>query len=132
MSGTVAGELESIPQEIPDAYIESGIGKKILVNQYERNPIARRRCLEIYGKCCLICGFDAAEIYGKDFEGKIEVHHIVPINELKQDYLVDPARDLIPICPNCHTILHTKMKNGNYPTIELLRIKIAQNKNKNN
>ena len=126
--GADAIASERIPQEIPDDYSESGIGKKILVNKYERSPIARRRCLEIYGSCCLVCGFNAAEIYGQDFAGKIEVHHIVPINEVKQDYRVDPMRDLIPVCSNCHTMLHTKMKNGNYPTIELLRKRIAQNK----
>ena len=112
---------EDIPQAISDIYEESGIGKKITVNKYERNPHARRKCLEIFGTNCLICGFSSAEVYGNAFKDKIEVHHIVPINEINSDYKIDPSKDLIPVCPNCHTMLHTKMPNGEYPTIKLLR-----------
>ena len=107
-------------QVIQEMYEESGIGKKILVNKYERNAQARNRCLELYGSQCLICGFESDRIYGEEFKDKIEVHHIVPINEIPSDYQVDPEKDLIPVCPNCHMILHTQMKNGEYPTIEYL------------
>jgi putative restriction endonuclease len=45
--------------------------------------------------------------YGKDFaEGFIEVHHIVPLSAGEQ--VVDPAKDLIPVCANCHRMLHHK------------------------
>jgi len=36
------------------------------------------------------------------------VHHIKPISEIGEDYLVDPVRDLVPVCPNCHRMLHIK------------------------
>lgn len=111
---------ETIPQEIPDTFYESGVGKKILVNKYERNSTARRKCIELYGTKCIICGFNSADIYGNDFLDKIEVHHIVPINEIQADYKVDPSKDLVPVCPNCHMILHTKMSNGKYPTVSYL------------
>ena len=118
-----------MPQIIPSLYEESGIGKKVLVNRYERNPQARTRCLELRGSQCAICGFDSSLVYGTDFKDKIEVHHIIPVNEIKADYQVDPERDLIPVCPNCHMILHTKMTNGEYPTIEYLK-DIMKSKNK--
>lgn len=114
--------LETIPQVIPEEYKESGIGKKVLVNKYERNPIARRKCLELHGTNCTICGFNAAKVYGNNFKDKIEVHHIIPINEIHGDYKVDPATDLVPVCPNCHMMLHSKMLNGEYPTISILQI----------
>ena len=117
-----------IPQAIPETYSESGIGKKVLVNKYERNPVARRKCLEIHGNSCVICGFNAARIYGSDFEGKIEVHHIVPINEINQDYKVDPVTDLLPVCPNCHTMLHSKLNTGDYPTVEILKKLVSTKK----
>lgn len=117
-------EDDTIPQIIPDEYSESGIGKKVLINKYERNPVARRKCLELYGTNCSICGFNASITYGDDFKDKIEVHHIVPINEIHQDYKVDPATDLIPVCPNCHMILHTKMTNHEFPTIDFLKNRI--------
>lgn len=118
-----------MPQIIPDEYKESGIGKKVYVNKYERNPLARRKCLDVHGTSCVICGFNALDFYGLDFEGKIEVHHIVPINEIDQEYRVDPIKDLIPVCPNCHTMLHTKMRNGNYPTIPMLKALITDKNN---
>lgn len=42
---------------------------------------------------------------GKDFT---HVHHIIPLNEIKEEYNVNPLTDLIPICPNCHAIIHRK------------------------
>lgn len=112
---------ETNPQVIPEEYKENGIGEKVLVNKYERNPVARRKCIELYGTKCAICGFDSAKVYGDEFKDKIEVHHIVPINEVKKEYKVDPEKDLIPVCPNCHTMLHSKMSNGKMPTIDELR-----------
>ncbi|MBK9012922.1 MAG: HNH endonuclease [Saprospiraceae bacterium] len=41
---------------------------------------------------------------GKDF---IHVHHIVPISKPGEKYEIDPINDLIPVCPNCHSMLHT-------------------------
>ena len=121
-SDSVTLEIEeSNPLIIPDTYKESGIGKPVLVNRYERNAIARRKCLELQGTKCVICGFDAAAIYGEEFKDIIEVHHIKAISEIGDDYHIDPSKDLIPVCPNCHTMLHAKRCKGTYPTIESLR-----------
>ncbi len=38
--------------------------------------------------------------------GYIHVHHIKPLSEINNTYLVDPETDLIPVCPNCHAMLH--------------------------
>jgi 5-methylcytosine-specific restriction protein A len=46
--------------------------------------------------------------YGPEFKDIIEVHHIVPLNQIGEAYAVDPINDLIPVCPNCHTALHSK------------------------
>lgn len=42
--------------------------------------------------------------------GIIEVHHIVPISQIGKEYEVDPINDLVPLCPNCHTALHSKKR----------------------
>lgn len=112
---------DPLPHSVPDAYKESGVGKRVLVNKYERSQVARRKCIEIHGSHCIICGFSSAATYGEEFANKIEVHHIVPLNEIGCDYKVDPIKDLVPVCPNCHMMLHTKMSTGEYPTIELLK-----------
>jgi DNA-binding response OmpR family regulator len=36
------------------------------------------------------------------------------------DYIVNPEKDLIPVCPNCHMILHTKKADGQYLSVEEL------------
>jgi predicted HNH restriction endonuclease len=110
-----------IPQELvdPDKSMTEGSKERITVNKYERNPEARRKCIEKYGAVCSICGFDFSKMYGPEFAGKIEVHHIKPLNEIDGSYVVDPEKDLIPVCPNCHMILHSKPGGGVYSPEEV-------------
>ena len=95
-----------------------GAIKNISSNIYERNKEARQKCIDYHGSKCLICGFDFGKFYGESFEGKIEVHHIKPLNEIQKEYIVDPIKDLIPVCPNCHMVLHSK-ENGVYSPEEV-------------
>ncbi|MFA0564760.1 HNH endonuclease [Vibrio sp. 10N.222.51.C8] len=62
--------------------------------------------MEYYGTRCQICSFDFAKKYGPHGSGFIEVHHIKPLNTIAKSYKVDPVKDLIPVCSNCHSILH--------------------------
>lgn len=114
-------EFEKLPQQIPNNYYESGQAIRVSVNRYERNPNARKACLSSKGTKCNICGFDAKGTYGDEYEGKIEVHHIVPIHTINNSYVINPQKDLIPVCPNCHMILHTKKENGLFPSVEELK-----------
>ena len=93
---------------LPDELYLEGAQKEILTNLYERNPKARARCIAVQGSACKVCGFDFGAVYEEAFAGKIEVHHIKPISEIGEEYLVDPVRDLVPVCPNCHRMLHSK------------------------
>lgn len=111
------------PDEVPED-LEEGKKKAVTVNVYERNPIARKKCIEHYGIECQVCEIDFQQVYGAVGENFIHVHHIIPLHEIKQDYIVDPIKDLIPVCPNCHAMLHRK-ENGKYLTIEQLRERIA-------
>ncbi len=86
---------------------------QVTINHYERNPIARKKCIEHFGCQCGVCGIDFGEMYGKRFEGKIHVHHINPVHLSEGETIVDPIKDLIPVCPNCHMIIHSK-KDGIY------------------
>ena len=105
--------------ESPDELFE-GAKKTMIVNQYERNPEARRQCIEAHGCYCHVCGLDFAERYGEIGEGFIHVHHIVPISTIGEGYVVDPIKDLIPVCPNCHAMLHRTF-NGHLMSIEELQ-----------
>ena len=57
----------------------------------------------------------------EEFSGKIEVHHIKPISEIGEECVVDPVRDLVPVCPNCHMMLHSK-KDGVFTVEELKKL----------
>lgn len=95
-----------------------GAKRQIVVNAYERNSLARGECIRIHGSICKICEFDFGLIYGDEFDGKIHVHHIKPLNEIDNNYMVNPKDDLVPVCPNCHMILHSK-KGGVYSVAEV-------------
>lgn len=85
-------------------------GKKteVKLERYERNNKARMECIKEYGLKCKVCGFDFEKTYGEIGKGFIQVHHIKELSEIKKEHKVDPVKDLIPICPNCHAMIHRK------------------------
>ncbi len=116
-------ESAVIPEELPEntatPYTEGAV-RVISVNAYERNHVARAACIRHYTRPdgsiqCQICGFDFGKVYGEEFKGMITVHHLVPISTIKEEYVLDPVKDLIPICNNCHTVVH---KNNPPYTVE--------------
>jgi 5-methylcytosine-specific restriction protein A len=97
------------PEEIVESTgLSEGALRTITVNAYERNPEARRLCIEHYGAICSICGFKFGAVYGEAFEDFIHVHHLRPLSEIGLQYVVDPIKDLRPVCPNCHAVLHRR------------------------
>lgn len=104
------------PEEIEKDFYE-GNSKKVYVNQYERDPKARQACLEKKGYICEICKFDFEKKYGEIGKNAIHVHHIVPLHQTTGKYKIDPIKDLMPVCPNCHLILHRK----GAPSVEELK-----------
>lgn len=103
---------------IDDSEFYEGNMITIKQNKYERNTKARRECLKHYGYKCQICGFDFEEFYGEIGKDIIEVHHRKALSEIKENYTVDPIRDLVPVCSNCHTIIHSRKP---YYTVEELK-----------
>lgn len=83
-----------------------GETSRVIVNSYERNPKARKKCIEHYGESCFACGFNFGEVFGELGKGFIHVHHLIPISEIGEEYEVDPIKDMRPLCPNCHSIIH--------------------------
>jgi 5-methylcytosine-specific restriction protein A len=39
-------------------------------------------------------------------KGYIHVHHLTPLSTINGEYEVNPISDLIPVCPNCHAMIH--------------------------
>lgn len=101
-----------------DEKLTEGASMRVVVNAYERNPHARRRCIEHHGSACCICGFDFGKVYGAALAGFIHVHHLRALSDIKSEYAVNPVEDLRPVCPNCHAALHA---GGDCRSIEEVR-----------
>lgn len=95
-------------KQVPRPELLEGAKFTTLVSVYERPRAARLQCLEAHGTVCFGCGFDFGAFYGPDAEGLIEVHHLKPISQSGGRRRVDPIKDLIPLCANCHRVVHMK------------------------
>lgn len=101
--------LDSVfPDEISEVLFE-GLKEQVSVNKYERSSRARKKCIEYHGTSCSVCRMNFEEVYGEIGKGFIHVHHIVPLSEINSEYKLNYKDDLIPVCPNCHSMLHKKI-----------------------
>ncbi len=91
-----------------DAPHLSPLIRQVTLSAYERNPRLRSLCVEVQGCICKICGFDFEKIYGNLGRNFCHVHHVIPLSEAGGEYDIDPTKDLIPVCPNCHAMLHAR------------------------
>jgi len=98
------------PFVTPTSRIETalyeGTPTQVHVTKYERNPYARKVCLEHYGYSCSVCNFNFEKSYGEIGKNYIHVHHLNQISEIGKTYEINPIKDLRPICPNCHSMIH--------------------------
>ncbi|MCM3742932.1 DUF3427 domain-containing protein [Sporosarcina luteola] len=85
-----------------------GTKKDSTITIYERNPAARKACLDYYGYGCLVCSMNFEERYGEIGREFIHVHHEVEISTIGEEYEIDPINELKPVCPNCHAMLHKR------------------------
>jgi len=103
--------LDIVSSNYPDEvnstteYVEGAV-KKVTINAYERNMKARRRCIEIHGLICKVCDFNFEKSYGEIGLGFVHVHHVIDLANISKEYEVNPETDLVPVCPNCHAMLH--------------------------
>ncbi len=114
-------QIDFFPETIMDVDTQyEGAKKSVVVNKYERSSKARENAVKYHGFNCKVCQINFKDKYGKIGEDFIHIHHIIPINEIGKNYKVDYKKDLIPVCPNCHSMLHRKI-NGKEPTIDELK-----------
>jgi 5-methylcytosine-specific restriction protein A len=81
---------------------------RIAVNRYERDARNRLACIQAHGCVCAVCAMSFAERYGRVGEDYIHVHHLTPLSQFDGTRTVDPIVDLIPVCANCHAMLHRR------------------------
>ena len=82
---------------------------------YERSQKLRKAAMDTYmhnGKVyCDCCNFEFGNFYGNQFGTScIEIHHIKPLFMYEDDDMVSTIErclpNLIPVCPNCHRVIH--------------------------
>lgn len=121
-NAVIIKSTEKLIKESTEELFE-GVKKTVTVNSYERNPKARQLCVKYWKAICAVCEIDFEKTYGKIGKGFIHVHHLTPVSLIGETYQVDPINDLIPVCPNCHSMLH---KCEPPLTIEELKMKMKQ------
>ena len=101
-----ASELD-FPEDVqnPETVVE-GAKQLVTVNKYERSHSARLKCIDHWGVICCVCGFNFEDVFGARGAGFVHVHHLTPLSEIGAEYQLDPVKDLRPVCPNCHAMLH--------------------------
>lgn len=122
---TVNDDVYDVDYPGDDDTLYEGALIKVLANKYERNQKARKECVAKKGYKCIVCGQDFEATYGEIGKGFIHVHHLTPISTIGKEYQLNVDTDLVPVCPNCHYMLHRK--NPPY-TIEELKDKLQGRK----
>jgi hypothetical protein len=95
-------EITSYNSEEPE---EEGSCYEVLTTRYERSKINRNICIKHHGWSCKVCLVNLQDVYGDRAKEFIHVHHIEKLAD-SGSKIIDPINDLIPVCPNCHCIIH--------------------------
>jgi 5-methylcytosine-specific restriction protein A len=106
-SNKIISDREKFIENFGEQFSE-GQAHSIVANVFERNARARAACLRHHDFSCKICDFDFEKVYGDLGRNFIHVHHLKSLSKIRKGYKVDPIKDLWPVCPNCHAILHRK------------------------
>jgi len=103
-------------------------GKKYdqLSSRYERSLKNRAACIAYHGVTCKVCDMNFSDTYGSTGAGFIHIHHLYPLSIGEGSKPVNPIKDLVPVCPNCHAMIH---RGKELLTIEKLREAIKENQN---
>ncbi|HEY9630721.1 MAG TPA: HNH endonuclease [Coleofasciculaceae cyanobacterium] len=120
--------VEIFPDEVDSSEVfREGAVRQVLVNAYERNSVARKKCIEHYGTECFVCGFSFSQAFGELGKDFIHVHHLKPLSEIGEEYKVNPIEDMRPVCPNCHAMLHRQTS-----LLSIEQVKAALDQSKHN
>lgn len=106
---------------------KEGATKQVTVNSYERNSAARKECLKKFGYNCQVCNMSFSHTYGDIGKSFIHVHHLKPLAGVTGEYELNPGKDLVPVCPNCHAMLH-----ASNPPLSIAELKELIIKSKDN
>ncbi|UXH46431.1 HNH endonuclease [Rossellomorea vietnamensis] len=103
---TINSDLEA--EEVEEGRGIEGNVKYYYGKRYERDSKNRRLAIKKHGTICHACEFDFEEVYGERGRDFIEIHHIKPLSTLEESVEINPETDLVPLCSNCHRMVHRR------------------------
>lgn len=109
----LTSDRESSTNDVTN-WLESGVEgstKQVFTTIYERKKVLRSQAIAIHGDSCMACGFNFGAFYGNYASGYIQIHHTIPISQQDKPRVVDPETELVPLCANCHAVVHRKKEN---------------------
>ena len=119
----VPGETGSVPGTskppvvLQTIYLEGSAAEKQPEEYRRRNKQLREACIAYFrtlhnGRIvCECCGFDFARAYDIE-DDYIEVHHRSEFAHTVGEHSVNATTDLVPLCANCHRMIHHNMGGG--------------------
>ncbi|WP_245808895.1 HNH endonuclease [Shouchella patagoniensis] len=119
---TIAEEIEEYGAQTEGAVV-TYYGKR-----YERDSYNRELAIRIHGSTCVACHFNYEEMYGPRGKDYIEIHHKKPLSTIGGETEIDPKKDLVPLCANCHRMIHRR--KDEVLSVEELREMIKKYKSK--
>lgn len=126
-------DKEYLPKEQTTIFSEGEDDGTITAEHRKRNMELRQACIDIFKEkhggriVCECCGFDFAKVYDIDDE-YIEIHHRFPFAHTEGEHPVNAETDLVPLCANCHRMIHHGMGGrGSCMSLEDLKKKYRGN-----
>ncbi len=98
--------LQDIDIPIWSPEFAEGMAFTKLVMSRKRSQEARAECIKFHGCRCAVCEMTFPDVYEGLGDGFMHVHHNTAMASQSGEYKVDPKKDLRPVCPNCHSMLH--------------------------
>ncbi|WP_318615295.1 EVE domain-containing protein [Sporosarcina sp. YIM B06819] len=103
---SIDSDLEA--EQAEEGYGIEGHVKHYNGKRYERDSKNRKLAIMKHGVNCYACDFNFEDVYGERGKDFIEVHHIKPLSTLEEAAEINPDTDLIPLCANCHRMVHRR------------------------
>ena len=106
-STTAGSNTNDLPQSLETIVTGTeGTKKLVYTTIAERDGKLRDAAIKEHGTTCKACNFNFGDFYGPYGLGFIHIHHLKPLADGARS--VFPATDLIPLCANCHSIVHRR------------------------
>lgn len=127
-ASTYIVEMLNINIDEEQAVFEEGRPLQYFMTRYERSSVVREAALAIHGYDCVACAFNFEQVYGELGKHYIEIHHVRPLSRVQEQHRINPATDLVPLCSNCHRMVH-RHPSEVLPIAELKKLIALQQQN---